>query len=67
MGANHTNFKFSLLIDTNYYKFAIWVFPDGYHQFVVAMLDYCEIDIILCMTTEWLQYFCTTTMLDIAR
>jgi hypothetical protein len=28
MGANHTNFKFSLLIDTNYYKFAIWVFPD---------------------------------------
>jgi hypothetical protein len=28
MGANHTNFKLSLLIDTNYYKFAIWVFPD---------------------------------------
>ena len=29
MGANHTNFNFSLLINPNYYKFAIWVFPDG--------------------------------------
>jgi hypothetical protein len=37
MGANHTNFKFSLLIDTNYYKFAIWVFPDGSAKKVMFM------------------------------
>ena len=32
MGTNRPNSNFSHLIDTNYYKFASWVFPDVFHH-----------------------------------
>ena len=47
MGTNCTNYKFSVLIDKNYYKFATWVFPDGGIEMPILDETSCIVKIVM--------------------